>query len=97
MTTKQWFTKALSTKTLMISLLLLQAFQVNSAEVAKSIKGPYNMGSDGIVRYEDVFHPVVGKKGMVSSQNTIATEVGLDILKSGGNAIDASVAMGFAL
>ena len=91
------FTKKQFAKKVVLSFLLLQAVQVNSAEVTKTIKGPYNMGSDGIVRYEDVFHPVVGKKGMVSSQNTIASEVGVEILKSGGNAIDASVAMGFAL
>ena len=70
------------------------AFAVNPVE-PKS--GPYNMGSDGIVRYEDVHHPVVGTKGMVSSQNAIATQVGADILSAGGNAVDSAVAMGFAL
>ena len=34
---------------------------------------------------------------MVSSQNALATQVGVDVLQAGGNAIDASVAMGFAL
>lgn len=58
---------------------------------------PYNLSKSGIVRYQDVFHPVVAKKGMVSTQNVLATEVGIDILKRGGNAIDASVAVGFAL
>ena len=75
---------------------LLTAMQVHS-DTVKEIEGPYNMGSDGIVRYEDVFHPVVGKNGMVSSQNTLASQVGVDILKAGGNAIDSAVAMGFAL
>jgi gamma-glutamyltranspeptidase/glutathione hydrolase len=42
-------------------------------------------------------HPVVGKNGMVATQHHLATEVGLDILKQGGNAIDAAVAVGFAL
>lgn len=60
-------------------------------------QGPYNMGDAGIVRYEDVFHPAVGRTGMVSSQNAAATDVGLDILRRGGNAIDAAVAVGFAL
>ena len=40
---------------------------------------------------------VQGKNGMVSSQETIATEVGLKIMQQGGNAIDAAVATGFAL
>ncbi|MCV6606209.1 MAG: gamma-glutamyltransferase, partial [Porticoccaceae bacterium] len=66
-------------------------------QVSSDSHGPYNMGNVGIVRYEDVFHPVVGRRGMVSSQNAEATKVGLDILKAGGNAIDASVAVGFAL
>ncbi|MCF1439095.1 MAG: gamma-glutamyltransferase, partial [Shewanella sp.] len=35
--------------------------------------------------------------GMVSSQEALATGVGVDILKQGGNAIDATVAIGFAL
>ena len=34
---------------------------------------------------------------MVSTQNELATHVGLNILKRGGNAIDAAVAIGFAL
>jgi len=35
--------------------------------------------------------------GMVSSRSDIASEVGKDILEQGGNAIDAAVAVGFAL
>ena len=41
--------------------------------------------------------PVRGRHGMVSSQEAIATRVGLDILEAGGNAVDAAVAVGFAL
>lgn len=83
-------------KQIITSFALLSAVQTQATEIMP-IKGPYNMGSEGIVRYEDVFHPVVGTKGMVSSQNTIASQVGVDILNAGGNAIDASVAIGFAL
>lgn len=36
-------------------------------------------------------------RGMVSSAHPLATDVGLDVLKSGGNAIDAAVAVGFTL
>ncbi len=46
---------------------------------------------------EDVFHPVKARNGMVSSVDAIATRVGVDILKQGGNAVDAAVAVGFAL
>ena len=45
----------------------------------------------------DRFHPVVSENGMVSSQDKTATEVGVSILKQGGNAVDAAVAVGFAL
>lgn len=41
--------------------------------------------------------PVTGKKGMVVSQQYLATQAGLDVLKEGGNAIDAAVTTGFAL
>ncbi|GCR12021.1 gamma-glutamyltranspeptidase [Escherichia coli] len=46
---------------------------------------------------EDVFHPVRAKQGMVASVDATATQVGVDILKEGGNAIDAAVAVGYAL
>lgn len=40
---------------------------------------------------------VYGQHGMVVSSNAIASQVGIDILKKGGNAIDASIATAFAL
>ncbi|MBU2894343.1 gamma-glutamyltransferase [Colwellia sp. D2M02] len=50
-----------------------------------------------IVNYYDIHHPVIGRKGMVVSQSDLASKVGADILQQGGNAIDAAVAVGFAL
>jgi len=41
--------------------------------------------------------PVTGKHGMVVAQEPNAADVGLAVLKNGGNAIDAAVAVGFAL
>jgi gamma-glutamyltranspeptidase/glutathione hydrolase len=41
--------------------------------------------------------PVAAEKGMVVSAHHLATEVGVDILKHGGSAIDAAVAVGYAL
>ncbi|MEH6359322.1 MAG: gamma-glutamyltransferase, partial [Amylibacter sp.] len=45
----------------------------------------------------DRVHPVVAENGMVAAQEKVAAEVGLAILQAGGNAVDASVAVGFAL
>lgn len=45
----------------------------------------------------DVFHPVQAQSGMVASEQELATQIGVDILKAGGNAMDAAVAVGFAL
>src|SRR5215470_10924774 len=41
--------------------------------------------------------PVAAEKGMVVSAQHLATKVGVGILKRGGNAIDAAIAMGYAL
>jgi gamma-glutamyltranspeptidase/glutathione hydrolase len=38
-----------------------------------------------------------GNQSMVSTQHFLATQVGVDILEKGGNAYDASIAIGFAL
>lgn len=43
------------------------------------------------------FHPVIAKNGMVASENSYATEAGLQVLKEGGNAVDAAVTIGFTL
>ncbi len=44
-----------------------------------------------------IHHPVWAKNGMVASQEALASDIGLKILKEGGNAVDAGVAVGFAL
>ncbi|MAJ44212.1 MAG: gamma-glutamyltransferase [Candidatus Marinimicrobia bacterium] len=43
------------------------------------------------------FPDAVGYNGAVVSSNKYASQVGIDILKNGGNAIDAAVGVGFAL
>lgn len=41
--------------------------------------------------------PVIGETGMVSSPHHIASSIGLDVLKDGGNAVDAAIAASAAL
>ncbi len=41
--------------------------------------------------------PVLADRGMVVAQEKRAAQIGVDVMKHGGNAIDAAVAVGFAL
>jgi gamma-glutamyltranspeptidase/glutathione hydrolase len=64
------------------------------AQLAPSTAAP------GAVRYDladEIFHPVHTMHGMVASESSYATQAGVDVLKAGGNAIDAAVAVGFTL
>ncbi len=54
-----------------------------------------------IVAYSPTFAasqaPVAAENGMVVTAQHLATHVGVDVLKDGGNAVDAAVAVGYAL
>tara|TARA_R110002050_G_scaffold55954_14_gene126082 strand:- start:10460 stop:12190 length:1731 start_codon:yes stop_codon:yes gene_type:complete len=45
----------------------------------------------------DAVHPVWAKEAMVSVQEAVAADIGLQVLKDGGNAVDAGVAVALAL
>ena len=49
------------------------------------------------IDYLSPFHPTIGQSGMVVSQNQASSDIGIQILDMGGNAVDAAVAVGFSL
>ncbi|MCU5771222.1 gamma-glutamyltransferase [Erwiniaceae bacterium BAC15a-03b] len=74
-----------------LSLMVCVCFW-QGANAATPASPPVSYGVDA-----DAFHPVKDRHGMVASVDALATQVGVDILKQGGNAVDAAVAVGFAL
>lgn len=69
-------------------ILLFSCVQI----FAQQAKKPAAIYSSDVIH-----HPIVSQNGMVASQHKLATEAGLEILKKGGNAVDAAVAVGFSL
>lgn len=76
-------------KTTLLGTSLALAFQFPAdAQIASGL------------RYDSsypIISPVKAKQGMVVSEQRLASEVGQAILQRGGNAIDAAIAVGFAL
>jgi len=66
-------------------------------ELSAATWPPTTSGDTYILRYDSIHHPTRAESGMVVTQNNLASNVGQKILAHGGNAIDASVAVGFAL
>lgn len=84
-------------KTALLSAALLLATQsalVGAKTAAPATKPVY---SDAIFSENAIHQPVWAANGMVASQQEQASQVGLEILQQGGNAVDAAVAVGFAL
>ncbi len=76
--------------------LLQPSLQVQTRPAPPSATAP----NTAIARYDNtfsIFHPERGQRGMVASEQRLASQVGVDILAQGGNAIDAAVGVGFAL
>ncbi|EFO32708.1 gamma-glutamyltransferase [Roseibium sp. TrichSKD4] len=81
-------------------MLSRRAFSIRSLCLAGVISLALPLTSNAqtaIISGKDRFHPVVAENGMVASQEAVATEVGVEILQKGGNAVDAAIATGFAL
>lgn len=50
-----------------------------------------------IIMQNAIFTPVQAKNAMVVTGNKIASEIGLQVLRNGGNAVDAAVTIGFVM
>jgi gamma-glutamyltranspeptidase / glutathione hydrolase len=50
-----------------------------------------------LLNYEAIHKPVHADRGMVASQNEVASAIGAQVLRDGGNAVDAAVATAFAM
>src|SRR6202044_3664913 len=61
------------------------------ASAQEQRRGAYTPPAAGTV------HAVAAEHGMVVAQEKTAAEIGPDVLKRGGNAIDGAVATGFAM
>ncbi len=76
-----------------IALISLSALTISVASTAATTQN----NQQAIYSHMSIHHPVWAKNGMVSSQEALATNIGVSILAQGGNAVDAAVAVGYAL
>lgn len=66
------------------------------AQDASVQTGAPRVSGGDIVAYGTIHAPTIGRGGMVVSQSGLATKVGVETLRNGGNAVDAAVAVAFA-
>jgi gamma-glutamyltranspeptidase / glutathione hydrolase len=83
-----WFTA--ERRRIFAGILLLVAFFLPAA-AQEQHRGVYTPPA------ADAIHAVVAEHGMVVAQEKTAVRIGADVLRRGGNAVDAAVATGFAM
>ena len=72
---------------------LAAAVACSPAEAPRESASPFPGGW----AYPAAAEPVVGTQGMVVTTDELASQVGVEVLRAGGNALDAAVAVQFAL
>lgn len=82
---------------LVIILFLLAIFVVGCKKDDDEKDKPSKDDDIGYVLDDLTVREYVGKNGIVTAANPYAAQVGIDILKNGGNAFDAAVGVAFAI
>ncbi|WGL58897.1 gamma-glutamyltransferase [Pigmentibacter sp. JX0631] len=80
-----------------ISYFLLKILLINSVNINYAFPLIDATQFQNIEKNTEIYKPIFGRNGIVVSEEEMASKIGVEILRQGGNAIDAAVAVGFAL